>query len=425
MEKQGIKKEILNKRRQNTNIIRNHKLHYAWVICAVCTLVLFCSYGMTVSTISVYLPYMTEHGSLTQFQASMQPTVRGLAGLISMLFVEQLLKKTGVRVALTLVLLEGAFSFFVYGRADSMVGYTVASALSGFLFGLAGMVPVSIMITAWFQAHKTLALGICAAGSGVASIILPPVITRGIERFSLRGAFFLLAFVLIAVAGIAFFTLRNSPQEIGAEPLRGQEKIKEKSNVPKMEDADRQTVFFMLANALILALISFGTLPYLNTLFIQSGFDPMKVSLAYSLYGVATMLCKFLYGHVTDSIGSSQSYIPFYAAYIVGIVLCCSAGKTVYPVVVLIMLLHGVGMPLTTVGIPVFAGDISSGKSFPAKLRTTQMVFTAGSMIAGPITGAAAQATGDYKLAFSIHTVLGIIGFFCVTAAYRRLAKRQ
>ena len=102
--------------------------------------------------------------------------------------------------------------------------FFVGAAVSGISYGLGSMIPVSILINRWFDQHRALALSICASGSGIATIVLPPVTTHLVERFSMSAAFRMGGAAILVCAGVVLLVLRNDPREKGLRPC-GQTEI--------------------------------------------------------------------------------------------------------------------------------------------------------------------------------------------------------
>ncbi|MBQ3404993.1 MAG: MFS transporter, partial [Oscillospiraceae bacterium] len=195
--------------------------HYHWLVCAGCTLIMFCTVGLATTAFSVYQPYIIEHGHMTNTQGSAVITVRSFFGLLPMFFVEKYLKKLGLRMGIVVAALGTAAAFAFYAAADSFPGYCVGAAFAGMFYGLGGLVPVSILISRWFVGHRATAMGISATGSGAATILTPPLISAIAEKYSLAAAFTSEAVFCLASALFLFIVLRNSPAERGLVPLPG------------------------------------------------------------------------------------------------------------------------------------------------------------------------------------------------------------
>ena len=54
------------------------KIHYGWVICVTCTLLLFVTMGTVSNGFSIYLPYIMAERGLTHAQTSSLVTLRCL-----------------------------------------------------------------------------------------------------------------------------------------------------------------------------------------------------------------------------------------------------------------------------------------------------------------------------------------------------------
>ena len=165
------------------------KIHYGWVICVTCTLLLFVTMGTVSNGFSIYLPYIMAERGLTHAQTSSLVTLRCLVAFVAMLLIGGYYRKVSLRVGTGLAVCCAGLAFWLYSAAETYPLFCVGAAVSGISYGLGSMIPVSILINRWFDQHRALALSICASGSGIATIVLPPVTTHLVERFSMSAAF--------------------------------------------------------------------------------------------------------------------------------------------------------------------------------------------------------------------------------------------
>ena len=68
-----------------------------WLICAAGTLLLCCTVGLSVSSFSVFQPYLIRDIGLTNSESSLFLTVRTLSGLCAAFPVQAYLGKVGLR----------------------------------------------------------------------------------------------------------------------------------------------------------------------------------------------------------------------------------------------------------------------------------------------------------------------------------------
>ena len=200
------------------------KIHYGWVICVTCTLLLFVTMGTVSNGFSIYLPYIMAERGLTHAQTSSLVTLRCLVAFVAMLLIGGYYRKVSLRVGTGLAVCCAGLAFWLYSAAETYPLFCVGAAVSGISYGLGSMIPVSILINRWFDQHRALALSICASGSGIATIVLPPVTTHLVERFSMSAAFRMEGAAILVCAGVVLLVLRNDPREKGLRPC-GQTEI--------------------------------------------------------------------------------------------------------------------------------------------------------------------------------------------------------
>ena len=194
------------------------KMHYGWVICITCTLLLFVNMGTVSNGFSFYLPYIMEEKGLTNAQTSSLVTLRCAVSFLSMLVIGFYYQKVSIRVGTTIAAAAAGVSFLLNSAAVAYPLFCVGAASSGVGSGLGSMIPVSILINRWFYQHRALALSICASGSGIATIVLPPVTTALVENLSMATTFRIGAGAIFLLAAVIFLALRNQPADKGLLP---------------------------------------------------------------------------------------------------------------------------------------------------------------------------------------------------------------
>ena len=97
------------------------KPHYAWLVCAGCALLLFCTSGLTVNAFTIYQPFLLRQGNLTNAQSSMLITIRNLFSFLGMLLTAWYYRKLTLRTGMLLSGLMVGFSFLVW-KVKRLVG---------------------------------------------------------------------------------------------------------------------------------------------------------------------------------------------------------------------------------------------------------------------------------------------------------------
>lgn len=287
-------------------------LPYAFVICLCGILSMFCV-GAVAGSITAYLPYIIEYGGLTQTQGSSIFTIVCLVSLIvTSVLLEPYYRRFSYRTGLALALAGAAVDYLIYSFSTGYVGFVCGALLGGVVYALAGMVPVSIVINAWFADHTALALGLCAAGTGAASITIPMILSALIERVSLPGVFRVMAVLMAIIAAAVLLLLRDRPQQMGLTAY-GTPHSAEQVTAPAGRDADRRTMLCMLLGILMLGAVTGGGYQHVSVLYTVAGFSDLQVSRMLSLGGGLMIAGKCLFGVITDRFGTSRTAYLFFA----------------------------------------------------------------------------------------------------------------
>jgi sugar phosphate permease len=204
------------------------KHHYAWTICAAGTLLIFITMGAVSNAFSIYMPYIRDEFGLTNAQTSTLVTMRLVVAFVCMLLIGKYYDLFNIRVGGSLAAAFGGLTFLIYSFASDFTLFAVGAGVSGLAYGFGSMVPVSILMTRWFDDHKALAISICSAGSGLGSIILPPVVTGLLSTLSMPTVFRIEAAFILLCAAVIYLTIRNYPHDMGLTRLgENRERLKQ------------------------------------------------------------------------------------------------------------------------------------------------------------------------------------------------------
>lgn len=393
------------------------KSSYSWLVCAACTLLMFCTIGISTTAFSVHQPYLIAVNGFTNLQASVILTVRYLFSIVTVLLADRMIGRLGPRNSAALSLLSGALGFAVYGLAQSHLIYCLGSVLVGIAQGLGGMVLVSIIIVRWFRSRQGTALGICAAGSGLASIICPPVVTAIVARVSLSAAFLIEAAFFLLCCVVVFIVIRDTPEKMGLAAYTAQKREERKVRSYGGPISTPMAVILAAIYLLVGGIMVIDT-GYVSTLYAGMGHSLAGVSLLLSVNGVTLALGKVLYGMAADRRGGRWANTVFLSALLVGQILHCFAGSGSFALALAAQLLTGIGLPAGTVGVSVTAMSFSSETQFPKRVKTLQAMLNIGMLSFSFLPGMLADLSGSYLSSFYVGCGAVILYFGVLSGLY-------
>ena len=374
----------------------------AWLVCLGCGLALFTVMGLGINGFTVYQPYLLERFHLTNGQGSWITTVRSLFSLLSMLSADALCRRLGIRQTMTLGLGFFVVSYALFGAASAFPTLCACAALSGLAYGFGGMIPLTLALSHWFRDRRGLALGLAAGGSGLSTVLAPPLLEEAIQHLGLTAAFWLEGGVGILLTLCVFLLVRDRPEELGLAPYTASGGSE--SSIPAERPApprlSRPLWWVVVAAAFLTGGPCGPGFSHLSVLYTSENYDSGTVALLMSLFGLVLMLSKVLYGSLSDTLGSRWANWSVYAVFLTGFSLCCLAPSGSIPLAFAAFVFTALGMPLSSVSLSVWAGDLSAGPDYDRLVKWLSSAYMLGSLLTGPMPGMLADRFGSYVPAY-------------------------
>lgn len=166
-------------------------------------------------------------------------------------------------------------------------------------------------ILTWFTTHRGMALALLLTGSGVGSILIPPLTEWMIQHHGWRSGFLLLGGIAILGFPLTAMLVRNRPE---AAIVRSEQHVDIGMTVPA---ALRTAAFWILAFITILSAFSEnGLVTNLASILTQHGVLASTAALALSVRGGAGILGRLGIGFAIDRVSPEriQSFVLVLAA---------------------------------------------------------------------------------------------------------------
>lgn len=399
-------------------------VHYGWVVSIGCSIILFYNLGLVLNCFSVFLQPLIDSLNLSKADGSSIISVQNTAAIAMMIACGKIYKHLKVRmVSLTCGLLV-SIGYLFYSFAGSLYGCYFAAVLIGFGYGAGSMVPVSILLTEWFDHSRGIAFSIATAGSGVATMLFPPILTRLIVSYGLSITFIFQATSIAILAIIAHLLIRNKPEDMHLLPYKKSLPTREehdnskesthklKRNVLRYHDAKRTSRFYqMISLAFLIGFSVPAVITHFSVLLISFDYSLVYTGYMVSIFGVFMILGKFLYGFIIDYSGnmSSSTYIFILWLIALGSVFCLHlSGLSA----ILFAVLVGLGSPIGSIGLSVWTEDLFGKQDYAPFYTTFAVSFNIGASFGLLLPGIVADYTGSYTTAFLIYILCTMMAFY-------------
>ena len=293
--------------------------------------------------------------------------------------------------------------------------YCGGAVLSGLAYGYGGMIPLTLVISRWFPTGRGFALGMAAAGSGISTIFAPPLITGAIQALGLSAAFLWEAAAGVLLTLLVLLLVRDSPdcpelQRAGDSAPGG-----------RGEGLSRPLLGMVLLSAFLTGGPCGPGFSHLTVLYTSAGFSSGTAALLMSYLGLVLIAAKVLYGWLSDRLGSRMANSLIFGVFLAGFALCCLAPTRSLPLAAAAITLTGLGMPLSSVTLSVWAGDLSAPEDYDRLVKWLSSAYMLGSLVTGPVPGLLADRFGgSYVPAYGLFLFFLLISMLLIQTVYRR-----
>lgn len=403
------------------------RLHYDKVICACCFLAIFCNIGLASTSFSVYQPYIVEYPGVGHAGGSVVISARLFSSLACMFFVARFYRKLDCRFGVFVSCCLTGLGYLLFAFAEGLIGLCVGAVFAGAGYGLGGMVVATMLIGRWFKTHIGFVAAVAALGSGVASMVVPPLVVQVTEAFSLQIAFGAEGVLALALGLALMALIRNQPSDMGLEPYDRPERskaAKRHHDAFDKEAADRFLPLVYVAMACVGACCVVGA-GYFGILLTADGFSPLAASGYIALSGFSLAAGKLVNGMAFDHLGTKNGSLIFFVFMTVGFGLSCLCGGDHHVVAFAAAVMLGAGMSLGTVGTSVWSLELAPEGRRVVTIKNFQVAYMVGACAFNFVPGLMAEASGTYAGSYAIMGVMSLVSAVIIVGVYWYAERRK
>ena len=388
----------------------------AMVLATACTGVFLSFASVVVYTFGVFLKPLAATFHWTRTQVSFAFTLAALTVAVCSPFLGRLLDRFPARwVIIPCTLIYGA----AFASLSLLTGRLWHLYAVFVVLGIVGNGTTQLgyarVVSSWFDQQRGRALAAVMAGSGLGSMVFPPIAEWLIGSYGWRLAYAVLGAAILAIAvPLAVMFLRETRHELSTN-----------TNTAKSEGAGAVWSRPFLAIAGALLLFSFAT-NGLNThwaaLLSDEGASAAEAGLVLSMAGFATLAAKLSTGYLLDR---------FRATRVTAMLLALSAGGFAivllpyrWSLALLSAILFGIGMGAESDAVPYLLTRYFGLSRFGELYGYTWCVYAIAGATGPVVMGAAFDRTGSYRLVL-FGSLLMVIAASALFASLPRYGKTE
>ena len=394
-------------------LMKTKKIFPGWLVVLGGLLIMVTIGGVAWNCVSQYIKPVCADLGFSRQAMSMCQTINSLVSMAISLSWGYILRHFSLKKLMRTAVFTLPVAYYGYSLSGSIWGFYACSVLLGLSLAFLMTLPLSLIISNWFDEKRGIALGVCFMGSGLGGMIFNPLVARIILRFGWRTAYRSMAGVMFAAAFIAvFFLLRIRPEEVGLHPL-GWEKTHGPGDggadeMPEGEDFRdliRTTRFRLIALSLCISNTAIGCItqclsPHLS----DNGYSIQTAAWLVSLGMGLLAVGKILLGEIYDRVGTRRGTLLALTCGLIGVIgmIFCRSRLALAAV----YLGQGIGCSFGTVGVPIVVQNLFGKKDYASNFGFISACTSVGGAISPTLNGAVFDHFGSYNPAFALWAVL-------------------
>lgn len=407
---------------------------YHWVILVCCVLTLMFAYSTRIGLAQLFATEILKETGFATSAYFLAGTISSVICIFTGPIAGKLLRGKYMRPTFFICVVGTLVSYACYGFCHSLWQFYLVGALVGIFAMGCGTIPVSVLITNWFEKNRGLMISIAMMGISIGGTVLSPLLSWLIVEFGWRYAYFILcALSLIVLVPIALFVVRRAPQDVGLEPYgHGEETAvsTKKKNVPAsnwnatLKEARKTPILWMFAVGAFLIYFTACFMGHMSYYLQGVGFDAAAVASYISLYSVVAIIGKLVLGRIFDRFGPKIGILfgcGTFFLFLVAFIFVQGSPMMLYFAAVM----YGFGTCTATVAIPIMTTSVFGAKNYSELYGFVSAFTMTGSAIGSSAIGLVYDLTGSYIPALTVLAILTaltiVIMFVCINMGQKHV----
>lgn len=399
------------------------KIHYGWIIVLAGFIIMAAALGVVYNCASLFVKPISEELGFSRSQANAIFTIRAVCQMIAFLFAGKILNKIKIRRLMQVSTITLVVSFFSYSFMQTLLAFYIITFIVSMSVSLISILPLSIILSNWFQEKRGLAVGIAFMGSGVGGMIFSSLTGYWLVSIGWRMTYQVLSVIMfLLIAPITFFIIRTHPRDKNLAPygkIISDNLLEVKDTGLMLNQAIRSVRFWVLALCSMLMMLGVNAImatagPHLTDIGYSIPFSANIVALSMGSLAIG----KVVLGKLFDNFGSRVAITISGLSTLIGILGLMFAELNIALAAVIIG--TGVGCAYGSVAGTMITVDLYGKKDYSSIFGLLSAIGVSGAILGPILIGYLYDLTGSYDTSYKVAIVGSILAIVLFQYALRK-----
>lgn len=286
-----------------------NKSYKHWMIVFLMCCLAASSIGLCTNAIGVFYTPVSKSLHVLKGTFAMHATLSTLTTALTSLKMSKIIKKYNYKKILLIGSLLSSISTWMMSYSQSVYLFYILGILRGIGVGIGGMVPITVIITNWFDEKYGLATGLALSFSSLAGAIFSPLLSSWITCYGWQMTYRLMAIcIFILVFPVLIVPWKINPQEENLLPYGYQER----KDTIKIQDKKISLItisFLCMCLFTLLHTSITGISQHLSGIALSIHLSATSGAILMSLTMIGNISTKLLIGFLSDLLNPIKAVI--------------------------------------------------------------------------------------------------------------------
>ncbi len=396
------------------------KIFYGWRMVGAAAGLQFLQAMMLHQAFGAYFAVLIQEKGWSKTSVSVAAALQSAEAAILGPALGWIIDRFGSQGLIKLGVLTFGVGFMLLSQIDSLPGLYGAVIVIALGSSMCGYFPLNVAVIQWFEKKRARALSITGLGLAVGGVFVP-IVAAGIQTFGWRWAAFCSGVILIMIGYPLARVFRRRPEDFGETidglPISADTDAK----TARPEDAGEQReftarqalrtrAFWLLSSGhgVALLVVTAVNVHAINHMKNSLGYSIAQASLIITLMTAAQVVGVLIGGAIGDRTEKRVVAAICMLMHASGLLMLTYANGNA--MLVGFALLHGTAWGLRGPFMQAIRADYFGRRSIGMILGLSAMITAIG-QIAGPLlAGIMGDATGNYRLGFTVLASIAALG---------------
>ena len=406
------------------------KLFYGWVVVFALMMIQGAAVGILNNTMSVFYTPVSEGLGVSRATYSLYGTFGTIAGMfMAPVWGEVFRTRRYKPFMITGSIVIGA-SMYAYSMVTSIYQFYIIAIFKSVMQGMLTGIPVARILQNWFIEKRGTATGVALAGSGLAGMIMTPIVAQTVESLGWRSGFRQLAIVYwIITIPVTILLVREKPEDMGLKPLGynpdAAPVVRSATGLQSgmtRKQALRSKTFYLYVGGLMLTQIAaMGIQNNIINHMTDIGYDRVFAARIFSMMMGVLVIGKLVLGRIYDQFGMKVGVIYSGSLLLAGGLLMTQTKNMTFTYIFAVV--FGMAHAMTTMQLPYMTVKMFGEKEYTRVygILTPSMQF--GAAFGTPVINAVQQRLGSYVPIFYVLSGFSVLLIMLFLAAFNTAPK--